>query len=130
MERKNMYGAKIKAFRIMRGFSQEDMATRLDIAQATYSKIEGNKQKATPEQLEKISKELGVTIADITSNEPIVIMNNASNQGTQGIGHIEHFYADQKELYEKLIFSKDDEIKSLKEIIQSLKDVIASLSKK
>ena len=35
-----MYGAKIKAFRIMRGFSQEDMATRLDIAQATYSKIE------------------------------------------------------------------------------------------
>ena len=97
-----MYGAKIKAFRIMRGFSQDDMAARLNVTQATYSKIEGNKQKATQEQLETIAQELGVTIADITSNEPIVIMNQASNQGTQGIGHIENFYADQKELYEKM----------------------------
>ena len=125
-----MYGGKIKAFRILRGFSQEDMAERLHVTQATYSKIEGNKQKATPEQLETIAKELGVTIADITSNEPIVIMNQASNQGTQGIGHIENFYADQKELFEKLIASKDSEIGHLKEIIQSLKDVIHSLSKK
>ena len=130
MEKKLMFGGKIKAFRIMRGFSQEDMANRLDITQATYSKIEGNKQKITQEQLEKIAQELGVTIADITSNEPIVILNNASNQGTQGIGHIEHFYADQKELYEKLITSKDDEITNLREVIQSLKEVISSLTKK
>lgn len=128
MERKNMYGAKIKAFRIMRGFSQEDMATRLDIAQATYSKIEGNKQKATQDQLDKIARELGVTIADITSNEPIVIMNNASNQGAQG--HIENFYADQKDLYQKMLSSKDDEISNLRDVIQSLRDVIASISKK
>lgn len=130
MERKLMHGAKIKAFRMMRGFSQDYMADRLEVTQATYSKIEGNKQKATPEQLDKIARELGVTIADITSNEPIVILNQASNQGTQGIGHIEHFYADQKELYQKLISSKDDEINDLKEVIQSLKDVIASLTKK
>ena len=128
MERKNMYGAKIKAFRIMRGFSQEDMATRLDITQATYSKIEGNKQKATQDQLDTIARELGVTIADITSNEPIVIMNNASNQGAQGL--IENFYADQKDLYQKMLSSKDEEIGNLKEVIQSLTDVIASLSKK
>lgn len=128
MERKNMYGNKIRAFRMLRGFSQEDMAARLDVTQATYSKIEGNKQKATQDQLEKIAKELGVTIADITSNEPIVIMNQASNHGAQG--HIENFYADQKELYEKLINSKDDEIKSLKEIIQSLKEVIDAVKKK
>lgn len=123
-----MFGGKIKAFRIMRGFSQEDMANRLDITQATYSKIEGNKQKITQEQLEKIAQELGVTIADITSNEPIMILNNASNHGAQG--HIEHFYADQKELYEKLIASKDGEIGNLKDIIQSLKEVISSLTKK
>lgn len=128
MEKKLMFGGKIKAFRIMRGFSQEDMANRLDITQATYSKIEGNKQKITQEQLEKIAQELGVTIADITSNEPIMILNNASNHGAQG--HIEHFYVDQKELYEKLIASKDGEIGNLKDIIQSLKDVIASLTKK
>ena len=123
-----MYGAKIKAFRMMRGFSQEYMADRLNVTQATYSKIEGNKQRATPEQLETLAQELGVTVADITSNEPIVILNQASNQGAQG--HIEHFYADQKELFEKLIDSKDAEIANLKEIIQSLKEVITSLRDK
>lgn len=123
-----MHGAKIRAFRMMRGFSQEQMADRLNITQATYSKIEGNKQKATQEQLEKLAQELGVTVPDITSNEPIVILNNASNQGAQG--HIEHFYADQKELFEKLIASKDDEIGNLKEVIESLKEVITSLTKK
>jgi len=128
MERKIMYGAKIKAFRMMRGFSQEYMADRLNVTQATYSKIEGNKQRATPEQLETLAQELGVTVADITSNEPIVILNQASNQGAQG--HIEHFYADQKELFEKLIDSKDAEIANLKEIIQSLKEVITSLRDK
>jgi len=123
-----MYGAKIKAFRMMRGFSQEYMADRLNVTQATYSKIEGNKQRATPEQLETLAHELGVTVADITSNEPIVILNQASNQGAQG--HIEHFYADQKELFEKLIESKDAEISNMKEIIQSLKEIIASLNTK
>lgn len=123
-----MYGTKIRAFRMMRGFSQEYMADKLNITQATYSKIEGNKQKATQDILEKVAGELGVTIADITSNEPIVILNHASNQGAQG--HIENFYADQKELYEKLINSKDNEIETLKDIIQSLKEVITSLNKK
>lgn len=123
-----MYGTKIRAFRVMRGFSQEDMASRLNIAQNSYSKIEGNKQKVTHEMLEKIAKELGVTVADIVSPEPIIINNHASNQGAQG--NFEHFYADQKELYQQLIASKDEEINNLKEIIQSLKEVINSLSRK
>jgi transcriptional regulator with XRE-family HTH domain len=123
-----MYGLKIRTFRVMRGFSQEDMANRLGIGQNTYSKIEGNKQKITHELLEKISKELGVTIADLTSQEPIIINNHASNHGAQG--NIENFYAEQKELYEKLIASKDAEINNLKEIVQSLKEVITTINKK
>ena len=104
MERKLMHGAKIKAFRMMRGFSQDYMADRLAVTQATYSKIEGNKQKATPEQLDKIAKELGVTIADITSNEPIVILNQASNQGAQG--HIEHFMPIKKSSIKRCLLLK------------------------
>lgn len=125
-----MYGSKIKAFRMMRGLSQEYLAEKLSISQATYSKIESENQKVTAEMLEKIAKLLGITVADITSNEPIVILNNAANQGTQGIGYIEHFYSDQKELYEKVIAAKDDEIKSLKEMIQSLRELINSFTQK
>ena len=122
-----MYGNKIRAFRILRGFSQEYMAEKLGINQNTYSRIETNKHKVSVEQVETIAKELGVSIVDITSNEPLIIQNIASNYGAQG--QIEHFYADQKDLYEKLISSKDEEIKNLREIIQSLKEVIESLKK-
>ena len=58
---------------------------------------------------------LAVSVADVISNEPIMILNQVSNQGAQG--HIENFYTDQKDLFEKLLQSKDSEIQSLKEII-------------
>lgn len=124
----SMYGDKIRAFRIMRGFSQEYMAEKLNVAQNTYSKYENNAEKLPFETLEKIADVLGVSVVDITSNEPIIINNQASNQGAQG--KIENFYADQKELFEKILQSKDEEIKSLKDVIVSLKEVIASLTKK
>lgn len=123
-----MYGDKIRAFRIMRGFSQEYMADKLSVAQNTYSKYENNAEKLPYETLEKIADVLGVSVVDITSNEPIIINNQASNQGAQG--KIENFYADQKELFEKIIASKDEEINSLKEVIASLKEVITTLTKK
>ena len=113
---------------MLRGFSQEYMADKLEITQTTYSRIETNQQKLTAEMLEKLSSILGVSVTDITSNEPLIIQNNASNYGAQG--RIENFYADQKELFEKIIASKDSEIQNLKEVIQSLKDVIASVTKK
>ena len=128
MEKKIMYGNKIRALRMLRGFSQEYMADKLEITQTTYSRIETNQQKLTAEMLEKLSSILGVSVTDITSNEPLIIQNNASNYGAQG--RIENFYADQKELFEKIIASKDSEIQNLKEVIQSLKDVIASVTKK
>lgn len=124
-----MYGEKIRMIRELRGFSQEYMADKLGIKQNGYSKIELNQTRLTAEMLEKISKELGVTPIDILSHQPTVV-NMASNHGTQGIGHIEHFYADQKELVEKMLASKDKEIAQLTSIIESLKDVISSLTKK
>src|SRR5665647_2062756 len=97
MENKIMYGNKIRALRMLRGFSQEYMADKLEINQTTYSRIETNQQKLTAETLEKLAGILGVSVTDITSNEPLIIQNNASNYGAQG--RIENFYADQKELF-------------------------------
>ena len=122
-----MYGNKIRSLRLLRGYSQEYMASELDMNQTSYSRIETDKQKLTATALEKIASLLGVSVADITSNEPLIIQNNASNYGAQG--KIENFYADQKDLFEKLIASKDDEIKNLKDVIHSLKDVIEALKK-
>ena len=122
----SMHGSKIRAFRMLRGYSQEYMATQLGIEQSKYSRIETNQQKLTSDMLEEIAKSLGVSIADITSNEPVIIQNQASNQGTQ-IGHNENFYADQKELFEKMIEGKDKEIERLAKQIESLMKLLEKL---
>jgi transcriptional regulator with XRE-family HTH domain len=132
MEKKFMYGSKIRAVRLMRGLTQEDIADKLKIKQNTYSKIETGQKKVTHEELESIAQILEVSVSDLTSQEPIIFNNVASNKGSQTqnvIDHIEHFYTDQKDMLEKIITSKDDEIKNLKEVIQSLKEVISSLKK-
>ena len=118
MEKNKMYGNKIRSLRLLRGYSQEYMATELDITQTTYSLIETDKQKLTVPMLERLAQVLGVSVPDITSNEPLIIQNNASNYGAQG--RIENFFADQKELYQKIIDSKDKEIDRLTKQVESL----------
>lgn len=111
-----MYGDKIRAFRVLRGFTQEFMAGKLNVAQNTYSKYENNGEKLPHELLEKIATILGVSITDITSSEPIIINNQSSNQGAQG--KIENFYTDQKELFEKMLTAKDKEIDRLSKMVE------------
>lgn len=123
-----MYGEKIRMIREIRNYSQEHMADRLGIKQNSYSKIENNQTKLTTEMLQKIADALGVSPMDIMNQQPAII-NLQSNQGTQhAIGYIETFVSTQKELFDKLIESKESEIKNLKEIINSLKETIISLS--
>jgi transcriptional regulator with XRE-family HTH domain len=114
-----MYGDKIRTIRELRDFSQEYMADKLGIAQNTYSKIETNQTKLTAEMLKKVAEILGVSPVDILSNQPTIV-NFEPNQGTQGIAHIEHFYTFQREFVEKMITSKDEEIATLKHIIEGL----------
>lgn len=100
-----MYGEKIKMIRELRGFSQEHMANKLDIAQNTYSRIEKNQTKLTAEVLEKISKELGVSPIDILSTEPAIV-NFGTVHGTLQ-GNIENFYTYQKEVIETMKLTLD-----------------------
>ncbi len=120
-----MNGDKIKKFRMIRGYTQEYMADKLNIAQNTYSKYENNSERLPIETIERIATILGVSVNDITSNDPIIINNQAPNQGAQG--RIENFYADQKELYEKLLEGKNKEIERLTrhtdELLQLLNDL-------
>jgi len=111
---------------MLRGYSQEEVAAKLHITQSTYSRIETDEHKLTVEMLKKIANVLEVSVGDIVSNEPIIIQNNASNQGTQ-IARNENFYADQKELYEKHIASKDAEITRL---IKQVEDLMKLLGQK
>ncbi len=106
-----MYGNKIRLLRNLRGYSQEYMSNKLDIEQSSYSRVENEQQKLSAEMLDKIAKVLAVSVADLTSNEPMVLQNQSSNNGNQG--YLLHIYADQKDVYQKLLDAKDEEIQRI-----------------
>ena len=65
MNLKEILGKNIKQYRILRGFSQEEFAEKIDISQQTLSRIECGKNFLTAETLEKILSVLGVKINEL-----------------------------------------------------------------
>lgn len=115
-----MDGIKIRMVRELRGLTQNNVADMLGIAQNTYSKYENNQSKISVETLEKIAKVLEVSPMDLMSSQPAII-NFQPNQGTQqSIGHVDTIITNQKELYEQMLASKDEEIARMQKIIDSL----------
>ena len=65
-------GAKVRKYREAKGFSQEELAVRLDVAQTTISSIESDKSIPNSILLHKIAKESGVklTAAKKSTDKP------------------------------------------------------------
>jgi transcriptional regulator with XRE-family HTH domain len=62
-------GEKIRSIRILKGYSQENMAEMLDVSLPTYAEIERGKRDVTISRLEQIAEKLGVTLNDVLSFE-------------------------------------------------------------
>ncbi|MGV8131405.1 MAG: helix-turn-helix domain-containing protein [Candidatus Pacearchaeota archaeon] len=112
------YGLRIRTFRKLKGFTQQDVADRINVTQSTYSRIETDDHNASVEELKKIAEALDVSLGDLISSEPLVINNHASNHGAQG--KIEHFYGDNKETYEKLLTTMNQQIEQMQLLIKLL----------
>ncbi|WP_295794698.1 helix-turn-helix transcriptional regulator [Mucilaginibacter sp.] len=116
-----MYGPKIRLIREIKGYSQEYVAGILGMTQPSYSRIETNQTKLDTGTLEKLAEILEVSPADIMSTEPTVINFYGTNHGAQcTFGTVGHFDGSQKELLEKIIVAKDEEIARLNDIIKEL----------
>lgn len=59
---RKIIGARIKQFRIRRGFSQKELALRVGIDPANYSRLEAGKRSMTLDTLYLISCALGCFI--------------------------------------------------------------------
>jgi len=57
---------KIKALRVDRGYSQEDVAVKLDMSRQRYSRIESNQVPITYRAIEQIAEVFGVSTKEIT----------------------------------------------------------------
>jgi transcriptional regulator with XRE-family HTH domain len=108
---------KIAALRMKKGYTYENMAHELSITPAAYRKTEMGGTKLTVERLFQISKILNVSLNDLLDADKEVFQqtNNETAIGYQQ--KILNVYQENKEVYEQLLKSKDEQIALLKNLL-------------
>jgi transcriptional regulator with XRE-family HTH domain len=102
-------GDKIRSIRLMKGFSQENLADMLGISLLTYGDIERNKRDITMKRIEQIAEKLGVSMEDILLHADKVAsffqcrsdINIKQNKKNQDVN-----YYDPKELFYQIELQK------------------------
>ena len=115
---------KITQYRNRKGYTYENMTHDLHITPAAYRKIETGETKLTVERLFKIADILESPFTDFLDLEKDIL--NQHNHDNENVYQqkIDNFYQENKEVYEKLIKSKDEQIHLLKEQINFYKSRI------
>ena len=110
---------KIKDIRSNKGYSHEYMAFELGISQVAYSKLEKLETKLSVERLYKIAEILEVKVGEILDIAPNNQFNQTTRENSTGyLQQIENFYQENKDVYEKLINAKDEQIALLKSLLE------------
>ena len=107
----------IRKYREIKGYSQEYVAHQLNINQASYAKLENNSTKITIDRLFSIAKLLETEISEILDLKNQTIFNQTDNEIANAFGKVEHYYQENKEVYQELRKAKDEQIAMLKEML-------------
>ena len=111
----NKIGFNIRKIRESKGFSQDYMANVLDISQASYARLENEDTKVTVERLSKIAEILNTNIIDFFDADRVTIQSQNNYEGSYGL--VQNLTIENKEIMEKLLKSKDDQINLLQNVI-------------
>ena len=109
---------KIATMRIKKGFSYENIAHELSITPAAYRKIETGETKLTIERLFRISEILETSLSELLEIENNVLQQINKESATGYLQNIANFYQENREVYEKLIAAKDEQITILKSLLE------------
>jgi len=118
---------KICLLRKIKGWSQEEMADKLQMSVHGYANIERGETDVQLSRLEQISQVLGVELQDLFGMNDKVVFNLASTWHDQSSQNNFQSLMAQRELEHELdkarliIEQRDKEIKYLKEIIGLMK---------
>jgi len=108
----------IRNIRKHKGISHEAMAVNLGISQTAYTKIERRETKLTVDRLQKIAEILEVQLGELLELEPQSFHQEIHNNIGTAITHqkVETLYQENREVYEKLLAAKDEQIALLKKM--------------
>ena len=113
----DIIGKNIRKFRELKGYSQEYMANEMELTQASYAKLESNSTKISVERLFTIAKLLETEVADIVELNKQTIYHQDIKEHSIGHQEVQNLHQDNKEVYEKLLQSKDEQIALLKSLL-------------
>ena len=111
----NKIGFNIRKIRESKGFSQDYMANVLDISQASYARLENEDTKVTVDRLSKIAEILNTNIIDFFDADRVTIQSQNNYECSYGL--VQNLTIENKEIMEKLLKSKDDQINLLQNVI-------------
>ncbi|GHU80960.1 hypothetical protein FACS1894145_7820 [Bacteroidia bacterium] len=104
--------------RVKKGYTYENMAHELSITPAAYRKTETGETKLSVERLFQISEILNASLSELLDIGNVFQQTNNDNATGCYQQKIEHFYQENKEVYEKLLKSKDEQIILLKDLLE------------
>ncbi|MDV2449332.1 transcriptional regulator [Elizabethkingia anophelis] len=107
----------IKKILIEKGISHEAMAMNLGISQAAYTKVEKSKTKLTVDRLFKIAEILNVKVEDLLDIQIDKVYRQEFKDHTVNYQEFHNLYQENKEVYRKLIQSKDEQITLLRNML-------------
>ncbi len=109
---------KIREIRKEKGISHEAMAFDLGISQVAYSKLEKNETKLNVDRLYRIAEILDTKIADLLGLEVSKIYQQEFKDNSQNYQEIQSLYQENKEIFERLLQAKDEQIALLKDLLK------------
>lgn len=110
-------GNKIRKIRELKGFTQDYMASQLEISQRAYSKLEKEEIKLDWQRIEKISHILEIDPVDLVSFDDNLVFHNSTQSGKINTIH-NHFPEELKKSYEERIRHLEEEVRFLRQLLQ------------
>jgi len=118
----NDIGFKIRRAREQKGYSQEFIASQLDITQASYARIESQEIKLSIDRLQKIADVLDMDVLSLLDSSKVTIHNQTNSEG--GNGYVENLHIENKETIKKLIQTLENKNEHLKKEIEFLRSMV------
>ena len=123
-------GNKVRRYREAKGFSQEDLALRLDVTQGTISNIESDKSIPNSILLNNIAKALEVDLNDILNDAVQVNISNNQFSDMSSAGTVNQynpvFNMQSPELLENIVKNQEN----ISKLIEAQNKLLAEIFKK
>jgi transcriptional regulator with XRE-family HTH domain len=107
----NAIGNKIRILREEKGFSQENLASALDITQSNYARLEKDDNRISVPRLIIIAKTLETTVTELVGEKANTVVNQ--NHNNEAVTYLHANFQADKEHIQTL----KDEIEYLKKMV-------------